>query len=737
MHNFKSNKSSVEKGFNKIIERSVLMVLCSFNIQMACSTPLELGDKTKNHSHDIMVEKQRLSKPSRQKESKKYQLLQAHKNLNAFEKALEKFSIKALGRITAIQGLPFASNDFMFEQYSTALSRSLIKRSSVLLHDTLSTDKNSQLIIQLNDGSLLLLSPSSKVFLGPPKIEGHLFSIELYEGSIKSLRANNKTTSTALNAIPFHIFSKGALMIADENHFEVSVSSQGLKVNLWSGALKTLPPMFNSDQKVISKHDIPQEMTYQNNRWLSENTSTSPGLSPPLVMAQESLKQLKHEAIFSSPTQLQQLPLHKLKILFEGQSINLRTQSPELILESLVKQEQYLEAYRWSQELSNQWEGTPFYDFWYGLSSTETGHYNEAIFAFERLLMNSEAPLRVHLELAKTHYLSGNFSQAEKHFQHVLDENPPENVKTNIQTFLNRIDRLKQSQAPRFFGLIQGKTGFDSNINSATDEDRIFIPIFNTSVTPSTESQEIDSIFYDIQGLLGYQKPLSKASKLGLTLNLQHKQNLDIDNFDLDILGLSGNFISIHDKNKWSVGGRLQKVWLSYDAYQENVSTSFQWTHQSTVKMSATGQFQWTHSQSDLSKDNDYDQIVLGTVLNYLHQNQLYKLSVNFSRDDYSSSNEYSGKNTLTLGLRLEIPLTQTLKTFSAFSFSQSQYHDENPLFQKTRDDSSFYAQGGIKYQLTPLWQLNSDLSWNKTDSNIDFYTHDRFRFQVGFRRLF
>src|SRR5262245_11197799 len=52
-------------------------------------------------------------------------------------------------------------------------------------------------------------------------------------------------------------------------------------------------------------------------------------------------------------------------------------------LNTLVTNRQYTEAYALALQLQEANEGNPDFDFLYGLAALETGHANEAVFAFE------------------------------------------------------------------------------------------------------------------------------------------------------------------------------------------------------------------------------------------------------------------------------------------------------------------------------------------------------------------
>ena len=57
-------------------------------------------------------------------------------------------------------------------------------------------------------------------------------------------------------------------------------------------------------------------------------------------------------------------------------------------------------AYLLGLEMQEEWEGDEKFDFNFGFAAAQTGHYNQAIFSFERLLQSHSKKLRFPLQPA-------------------------------------------------------------------------------------------------------------------------------------------------------------------------------------------------------------------------------------------------------------------------------------------------------------------------------------------------
>ena len=143
-------------------------------------------------------------------------------------------------------------------------------------------------------------------------------------------------------------------------------------------------------------------------------------------------------------------------------------------LEELNSLNLHRQAFEMAEQLIDNHEGEEQFDFQFGLAAVETQHFDQALFAFERLVLNDGAQPRYRLELARTHFYLRNLERSKIEFNRVLDQNPPKPVQDNVYKFLLRISDLKNSVEPQFLVSIDLASGFDTNINSATDE--TFLP---------------------------------------------------------------------------------------------------------------------------------------------------------------------------------------------------------------------------------------------------------------------
>ncbi|HPI94047.1 MAG TPA: tetratricopeptide repeat protein [Deltaproteobacteria bacterium] len=170
-------------------------------------------------------------------------------------------------------------------------------------------------------------------------------------------------------------------------------------------------------------------------------------------------------------------------------------------------------------------------NFSLGRAAFETGRYEEAVMAFERVLLARPDAMRVKLETARCYYKLGALDTAEGYFREVLAAGPPEQVKKNIGVYL---DAIEASRREHFFqGAVSSGVEWDDNVNVAPSSSLITISTDLGDLPVRVDKPAGDTIshlYSDLRyayvpygGNLGF-----KASLLGYQALYTHEDDLDV-----------------------------------------------------------------------------------------------------------------------------------------------------------------------------------------------------------------
>ena len=233
-------------------------------------------------------------------------------------------------------------------------------------------------------------------------------------------------------------------------------------------------------------------------------------------------------------------------------------------------------AYNMAVAESAQSAGEPAFDFAFGMAALESGHPEAAVFAMERVLIVQPGNHRARLELARAHFLLGEYQTARKNFDAVLAVNPPDNVRQRVQAFIDEIDRRVRSQRQRLTAYVGLIAGTDSNINSATTDSAVNIPALGL-VALSASSQETDDEFREIRGGVDYTFLFSKTKSLFANLSLIDRNNFSSDTFDTRTVDLIAGPAFLSGRNRFRIPIQAQVLYVNNDSYRNLYSLSGDW----------------------------------------------------------------------------------------------------------------------------------------------------------------
>ncbi len=156
----------------------------------------------------------------------------------------------------------------------------------------------------------------------------------------------------------------------------------------------------------------------------------------------------------------------------------------------LLKQKRYEEAYEKFYALFMEDTSNARINFYLGLSAAGAAMYEEAVSAFERVLIVEPKHTRARLELARALFFLKLFDLSEAEFNKVLETGElPEDVVRNVEKFLTAIEgtRIRNHYAP----VVMVGMQYDSNINNDVGENTYVIDTDLIQVTGEKEKSDM------------------------------------------------------------------------------------------------------------------------------------------------------------------------------------------------------------------------------------------------------
>lgn len=209
--------------------------------------------------------------------------------------------------------------------------------------------------------------------------------------------------------------------------------------------------------------------------------------------------------------------------------------------QALIGQGQPQAAYDLLKPLEEERAGDPSFDFLLGLAALDSGRILEAVFALERVVDAAPQNARARAELARAYLVLGDTDEAKNEFNKAKRMELPSDMQRTIDSYISSIDQYHDASRTRYRPYVKTSLGYDTNVNSATDESQIAVPALGGLVFDLTDSsRESNSPIWDIGAGVRITSPIDLDLGLSLFINVDIDHRLALDEADFTTTQANG-----------------------------------------------------------------------------------------------------------------------------------------------------------------------------------------------------
>lgn len=176
-----------------------------------------------------------------------------------------------------------------------------------------------------------------------------------------------------------------------------------------------------------------------------------------------------------------------------------------------LKNKQAAAAYSLLAPHADERAGDPEFDYLLGIAALDAGEPGEAVFALERVLAADPDNALARAEIARAYYALSEFETARQEFENVQNAGEvPAAARETLDRYLSLIERA-QIGPSRVSVFLSVAFGYDSNVNSGTDESQVAIPILgNLPFQLVDGALDQEDGFVTVAGGVNASHPLTK-----------------------------------------------------------------------------------------------------------------------------------------------------------------------------------------------------------------------------------
>ena len=411
-------------------------------------------------------------------------------------------------------------------------------------------------------------------------------------------------------------------------------------------------------------------------------------------------------------------------------------------IKTLLEQGKSAQAYELAKQ-SPQLLGDAEFDFYFGIVAIDTGHAGEGVLALERYSLTYPDNQSARLQLARGYFALGEDARAREEFQAVRAMNPPPEVLTSIDGFLDQI-RLRETRYLTTAGFfVESGFGVDTNINAGVSNPNVSLPNLGTVIISPTGTKSRDTLL--TLGAGGY---VSKPVAPGVSLvgngqfefrRVQSQRQLSQGNYSL-----SGGVSVLQEKNLYRVGldSNLITIGRSSEKFRSYFGLSGDIQHQIDEKQSMSVGAQYgalRYSSALAPKDGTASGVSFGYRRLITHPWQpVMALGLNLSREKALDSTR-DDLSSNTVGARIGVTMTPAPKYGLGFGYNiqRTNYLGADAFLATRRTDNYQALDATVTYLYSRALSFRVEANASRNRSNIALYAFPREALMVKARYEF
>lgn len=381
----------------------------------------------------------------------------------------------------------------------------------------------------------------------------------------------------------------------------------------------------------------------------------------------------------------------------------------------------FLEARKFLEKAFRDDPANPDINFYLGRSAFETGDYETALMAYDRVLIFNPDAARIKLEIARCHLRLGAKEIAKQYFREVLATNPPEPVWRNIEKYLAAMEEKEKRHL--LTGTLTAGISWDDNVYQSP----VYDTILGIELTGPTARPKSDQIF-ETTAILNHAY-FFEDERFSWKTTFTNYNALYESNQDLDVyyFGLNSGPVWKTTKFMWINNMTLKHIDVEHDRYLEALGFT-------TAVTVPAGPIFLNFGARVEEKDN-YDTSLRDAVNYRFYCDPVLiaghnRILTDFFRETENADAKFYGYDRIGWRIRYERQLSEEMTVFASYGLQKSDYKGPDSFFLITRSDTVDEFRAGLSRM---LWQsraaqrnLSAEVAYShlNSDSTIDLYTY-------------
>lgn len=407
--------------------------------------------------------------------------------------------------------------------------------------------------------------------------------------------------------------------------------------------------------------------------------------------------------------------------------------------EALIRKSDFKAAYELLEPLESARAGDVDYDYLFGVAGVESGNATRGAFALERVLATDQNHKDARAEMAKAHFILGETDSSKAEFNNVLKQNPDAETKRVVEKLLTAIQKV-EGTTTTFAAFLNFGLGYDSNVSSAPSISSIGVPAFGGLVIPlDNASREQPDNFINFSGGLSVRHPISDKLVAFGSASGTSRVNGSETEFDNSTLDFNAGLQYRQNKHNFSFALQDNHFDLNGEKFRRAYGATAQWLYNVDARNQIGPYLQYSRLNYHGNELRNADRTIFG--LNAAHVfagdfNPVVFASIYGGREDArDSAADFLSQDIAGLRTGGQLNLNSQWQVQGSLAYELRDNDEQDPIFFKKRKDRQYDASLGVNFMPARDWSIRPQISYTKTDSNIELNSFDRHIISVDIRK--
>jgi len=400
-------------------------------------------------------------------------------------------------------------------------------------------------------------------------------------------------------------------------------------------------------------------------------------------------------------------------------------------LKSYLLEKQFITAYQYSESLTDELAGELEFDFLAGVAAFGAGKYQQAVFAFERVVILNPTSLDGRYYLALSYLKVDNLHASILEFERVITiESIPPEFKSKAEIQLNLINKILADRNSSWSHEIALKIGSDSNVNSGSSQDEILladgtlIPLFDSSKGLADNT-------YSAHYRGNYSFAINQFQRLLADFSVKEERYFEHSEYNRQQVNLSLRYEhKLLNLASWSIGLTTSPMRFSGERYRTQNALSLGWQQ----PINKTNLFGLNASVADINyfvfEQLDLDRYQLGAFYR-INTQYRHTFLLSWYQDENKKGLTHNNRTATGASYIISYPIANHFLVSGRLRYEQQNYQAPNPVFDAYSDSSQAVLSTELVYSGFDKQRLHLKLNYQdkKIESDLaamKIYEYDR-----------